>query len=130
MQQFISDHNYYPGLKPIPKGTVFTKEEWVSCGGSIEGLEGHLEKGYIKSFNVSTPVEESGLEAVCPLVVPETPPAENKPQGIWSFDRKDLEGQPLEILNMLYKDHASKYSIKVRRYDDIEKLISKMTSEA
>ena len=100
----------------------------VEYGGTPDNLKVHLEKGYIVEVPdtveaefepVNQPQEEpKGGESEEEVVVTteevepqEEPEKEAKLQGLWNFDRADLEDQSLEVLNTLYKDHAKEHGI-------------------
>jgi hypothetical protein len=125
MKLYTSDYNYNVGNKMLPKGSIFSEEQWVAAGGKAVDLGLHVEKGYIKEATQTLP------DPVVPEEQEEQEEQEQtNPQGIWNFSKEELEGLPLEALNTMYKDRASEFEIRVREYKDKDALIEKMTSEA
>lgn len=155
--KYITDNNFYLGVESIPAGSVFTLEQWIECGGTEEGLKGHLSnKGnYVREWEGQTvperfkdtqtvddaefvvidqpsedsPEEESDNEVATNNAEGDEEEESVHPTGVWNFQPDDLEPMSLEALNAFYKDHAAKFDISVRAYKDKDALIKKMCSE-
>jgi len=143
MKLYVSESNYYPGATDIKAGTVFSEAQWIKCGGSATSLKEHVEKGYIKEAvqaapppppQPTTPPPADKQKGAKPPVVPpvaDTKPAEDtKPSGVWNFTKEELQPFGLPVLNTMLKDRAEEFDLKVEPFDDKDKLIEFMTSEA
>lgn len=53
-----------------------------------------------------------------------------KAQGVWNFKAEDIENLPLEALNVMAKEHATKFDKPFRQRKDKDALIKFMCSEA
>ena len=175
---YVSEHNYYPGRQDLPKGTVFSEQQWIDAGGSATGLGEHISRGYIKEAVQQAPVavidvpaetvdtseadriaeeeaeakakaeaeEEAALQAEAEAqakaeaeaqeqVDKEAAEAEEAAkkaaaEGIWNFERELLENYDLQALNIMYADRAEQNGLEVAPFEDRDKLIDLMTSQA
>ena len=133
---YVSKQNYYPGNRVLLAGTVFTRAQWIEAGGTLDGLDVHVSRGYITETVNEAPeaivVEEAPSVEEAPAKEEEAPvDAPEAPTGVWNFTAEELEPLPLKALNAMYKDRAKEFGQTVSRaFTSKKSIIKKMTSEA